>query len=67
MPSSQLLQPDSIPYGGRVRNASIASRGSWAVEGDWVWRWKDWVDRRFIARYAPAQLPAARERGMVPD
>jgi len=32
------------------RNA-IAVRGRFAIEARWVWRWKDHIDRRFIARY----------------
>ncbi len=31
---------------------AIASWGPWSAEGRWVWRWKDRIDRAFIARYA---------------
>jgi len=36
---------------------AIASRGSLVVEGDWVWRWKDSIDRGFVAKYVPPQGP----------
>jgi selenide,water dikinase len=32
-------------------NYAIASRGDWSAEGNWAWRWKDWLDRRWIARF----------------
>ena len=30
---------------------AVASRGSLSVRGRWVWRWKDWIDQRFMHRF----------------
>lgn len=30
---------------------AIASWGAWSAEGDWVWWWKDRIDRAFVAGY----------------
>lgn len=37
---------------------AVASWGQLSAQGRWAWWWKDWIDRRFIARYAaPAPAP----------
>ncbi len=38
-----------IGTGGRH---AIAARGPLVLEGEWVWRWKDRLDRAFMAKYA---------------
>lgn len=44
---------------------AVASRGALSFAGAWVWRWKDWIDRRFMRRFsafppmAGAPAPAA--------
>ena len=33
------------------RRSAIACWGPWTVAGDWVWRWKDRIDRRFMQTF----------------
>ena len=30
---------------------AVAARGRWSAEGRWAWRWKDWIDTRFMQRF----------------
>lgn len=43
---------------------AVASRGALGFEGDWVWRWKDWIDRRFMQRFS--DLPSMEEESDDP-
>ena len=45
---------------------AIGSRGRFNVQGDWVWRWKDWIDRRFMARFHEfPDMPAPKKPGLL--
>jgi selenide,water dikinase len=43
---------------------AVASRGELGFAGDWVWRWKDWIDRRFMRRFT--EFPKMVETGPAP-
>jgi len=44
-------QPRSLNLLACGKRRAIASYGDWSAEGWWVWRWKDWIDRGFVARF----------------
>ena len=47
-----------ISLGGK---SALAERGGFAVSGPALWRWKNRIDRRFIAKFAPLpEMPAPR-------
>lgn len=31
---------------------AVASRNGFSAQGKWAWRWKDWIDRRFMDRFS---------------
>jgi len=37
---------------------AIGAWGNWVWQGRWVWRWKDYIDRRFVARFSAHKLAA---------
>lgn len=41
---------------------AVASRGPIGFAGDWVWRWKDGIDRRFMQRFS--DFPPMPERAV---
>ena len=56
-----------VSTGGRH---AVGSRGPWSFEGAVIWRWKDWIDRRFMLKYRdlpamPAGATPAVEPGLA--
>jgi selenide,water dikinase len=44
-------QHDSLSLISCGAKYAIASRGGWSAEGRWAWWWKDWLDRRWVAKF----------------
>lgn len=62
----QLNDGPVLPYYPKKRSLYLLATGdrsavmSWAgfsLSGNWVWRWKDWIDRRFVSQYVANQEP----------
>jgi selenide,water dikinase len=46
---------------------AIASRGPFAIEADWVWRWKDHIDRTFMRRFCDLPTMKSENAPVVPE
>ena len=44
-------QPRALYILAAGRRSAVACWGPWTLSGDWVWRWKDRIDRRFVRTY----------------
>lgn len=40
---------------------AIATRGQWAAQGHWAWRWKDRIDKHFVEKYSQLAPPPESE------
>ena len=46
---------------------AIASRGDWGASGTWAWHLKDYIDRRFMRRFALGSKPKAPPHRATPS
>jgi len=44
-------QPRYLSILGTGDGHAVATRGAWAIEGRWVWWWKDYIDRKWMRMY----------------
>ncbi len=44
-------QPDALYLVSTGDRYAVGARNGISFEGQWVWRWKDWIDRRFMEKF----------------
>jgi len=60
-------QRDSLYIVSTGERHAIGTRNGLTVKGDWVWRWKDQIDRRFMARFnALPAMPQPKAAAVSP-
>ncbi|MEO1133009.1 MAG: selenide, water dikinase SelD [Cyanobacteria bacterium J06639_1] len=52
---------------GTGDRSAVAARGRWAWQSPWMWRWKDRIDRQFMARFLDLEPSAMAEAVPQPD
>lgn len=46
--------------------SAVATRGNFALSGDWLWKWKDYIDRKFMKKFSE-DLPHMQSEAGVPS
>jgi selenide,water dikinase len=60
-------QRDALYLVSTGERYAIGTRNGLVVEGAWVWRWKDWIDRRFMRKFNELpQMTAADTKVVSP-
>lgn len=45
---------------------AVASRAGLHFSGAWVWRWKDWIDQRFMRKFSVLEMPENMKKAAAP-
>lgn len=61
-------QQDFLSLISTGNRSAVGTRSRFTFSGDWVWRWKDWIDRRFMAKFqALPKMKLPKNTGLLAD